>query len=372
MDKAPDTISDWRDEAGSAREADPPDAVAPLRRPEPGAPAAYEPLFVERPCCPVCASTRTATLFSAPYDAPAVRRHVESHYRHQGRVDHDLLRGVDYTVQDCADCGLIYQRMAPAGAMMAAIYDGFIDPVRLRRYEVSRLTVENFRDVARRLAGLLAVIGREPKDVSLLDYGFGYGRWARVAVGMGMRVYATEISPEKIAFARSIGVTILAEEALGDHRFDIVHTEQVFEHLPDPAGTFDRLAACVAPGGALKIAVPRQGRIRSLLRRHGLIDWSPFEFGFRPRRYSDYNCILPLEHLNAFGRRAVEALAARAGMVVTTGGFGGHQLDLDVGSPAAFARSLRLLGVRALKDAYVRLGPGRHDSGYYILRRRAG
>ncbi|WP_019904395.1 class I SAM-dependent methyltransferase [Methylobacterium sp. 77] len=329
-------------------------------------------LFEARIACPVCGSIHSATLFTAGYEAPQVRRHVESHYRNQGTVNCDILKGFDYTIMECPNCELIYQKNTPSDRMLSVIYDQFIDPDKLKRFEFDRLTADNFQDVSRRLIDLLAILGKEPKDVSLLDFGFGYGRWARVAVGMGMSVYATEISPEKIAFARSIGVTILTDAELKNRRFDIVHTEQVFEHLTDPVAVFDMLADCVAEGGLFKIAVPRQGRIRDLLRKNGFIDWSPFEFDFqRRRRFNDYNTILPLEHVNSFSRKSVEVLASRAGMTVTVGRFGGHHIDVDVGSYRSFGRSLRLLGIRLLKDLYVNLGPGRRDSGYYILRKEA-
>jgi hypothetical protein len=328
-----------------------------------------ERMFVRRTRCPVCDSGRLATLIELPYDSPQVRGHIESHYRNQGIVDHAVLRGVDYALEECRDCDLIFQRMVPTEAMLAVLYDGFIDPRKLKAHELSRLTLANFQDVARRLTDLLLVVGKEPKDVSLLDFGFGYGRWARVAVGMGMRVFATEISPEKIAFARSLGVTVLSEDELPNYAFDIVHAEQVFEHLTEPGRTFDLLSPCVADGGVFKIAVPRQGRVRTLLRRHGLIDWSPFEYEFRRRGYNDYNAVLPLEHLNAFSRKAIEHLARRAGMTVRPGSFGGRHLDLDVGSVRDLARSAGQLGVRVLKDLYVRLGPGARDGGYYLLQR---
>jgi SAM-dependent methyltransferase len=266
---------------------------------------------------------------------------------------------------------LIYQKMVPTSAMMHHLYDRFIDPEKLKAYEHARLTLDGHLDVAIRLASLLVRIGKEPKDATLLDFGFGYGRWARVAVGMGMQVFATEISPEKIAFARSIGVRILDEAEVTRRQFDIVHTEQVFEHLTHPAEVFAMLARCVGPGGLLKLAMPRQGRIRHLIRRHGFIDWSPYERDFTCGAYNDYNAMLPLEHLNAFCRKSVEALAQRHGMVVETGRYGGGVLVLDTANRGRFLASAKQSIRRLLKDLYVRLGTGRADTGCYVLVREA-
>lgn len=348
-----------------------PPTPAPESPPARGAPRQEGPLFLARERCPVCGSGHLATLYTATYDSPAIRRHVESHYRQQGSVEHGLLRGVDFTILECRDCALIFQKMVPTPTMMHHLYDRFIDPEKLKDYEHSRLTLDNHHDVAARLAHLLVRIGKEPRDATLLDFGFGYGRWARVAVGMGLQVFATEISPEKIAFARSIGVTILDEAEMARRQFDIVHTEQVFEHLTHPAEVFALLARCVGPGGVIKLAMPRQGRIRQLIARHGFIDWSPYERDFRCGAFNDYNAMLPLEHLNAFCRKSIDVLAQRHSLVVETGSYGGGALLLDVANRDRFLTSARHSVRRLLKDLYVRLGPGRGDTGCYLLTRSA-
>jgi SAM-dependent methyltransferase len=323
-------------------------------------------LFLERTVCPICASAKLYTLFSAPYTNANVRSFIASHYRNQGIVNYDLLKDVQYTVHECASCALIFQRMIPTSAMLDIVYNQFIDQAKLKQLELSKLSTDNFREVGRRLGDLFGRIGKEPRDIRMLDFGFGYGRYARVALAMGAQVFATEISPEKIAFARSIGVIVLPENDLLNHRFDVVHTEQVFEHLTDPLDTFDILSQCVARDGVFKIAVPKQGRIRQLLHKNGLIDWSPFEFDYK-RSMVDYSTIVPLEHINSFGRKSIEYLAKRGNFSIEIGSFGSQHLDIDVGSVRLLATSCRQWGVRLAKDLYVRCGPGVHDNSYYLL-----
>ena len=263
----------------------------------------------------------------------------------------------------------VHDGSPPCNEMLGVLYDQFIDPRRLKDLELSRLTLENFREIGRRLSDLFESIGKQPKDIRMLDFGFGYGRWARVAVAMGAKVFATEISPDKIAFAQSIGVKIITQSELPSYRFDVVHTEQVFEHLADPREAFAELAGCLADGGVFKMAMPKQGRIRKLLRKHGLIDWSPYEDGYKRREFTDYSTIIPLEHVNSFCLKSVEALARGEGLKVEVGRFGSRHMDIDLGSLRAAVKSSRDWGVRLLKDIYVTAGPGRRDSGYYLLYR---
>ena len=97
-------------------------------------------LFVERTVCPICASAKLSTLFSAPYTNANVRSFIASHYRHQGIVNYDLLKDVQYTVHECARCALIFQRMIPTIAMLDIVYNQFIDQTKLKRLEWSKLS----------------------------------------------------------------------------------------------------------------------------------------------------------------------------------------------------------------------------------------
>jgi 2-polyprenyl-3-methyl-5-hydroxy-6-metoxy-1,4-benzoquinol methylase len=127
------------------------------------------------------------------------------------------------------------------------------------------------------LGFLFRVVDKPPWQVRFLDHGFGHGRWARVAVAMGASVVATEISPEKVVNASKIGAQIVPHEVLSDMQFDIIHTEQVFEHLTDPERDFQTLAKALSKVGLMKVAVPPQGNIRASLKANGMISWSPQE-----------------------------------------------------------------------------------------------
>jgi SAM-dependent methyltransferase len=296
-----------------------------------------------------------------------------SHYSWQGDTTRlgSLLEGVDFTLYECVACALIFQKMAPVPEMLGIIYDEFINPAIQREHERQTLTLDNFSEIAIGLKDLFARTNKHPKDIRLLDYGCGYGRWARVAVAMGAQVFATEISPDKIAFARSIGVQIISDDDLRRDSFDIIHAESVFEHLVDPLGVFDRLAATLTQHGIIKIGVPRQGRIRPLIRKHGMIDWSPWTYQFKRRRFNAYNTVMPLEHLQSFSVASIKLLAKRAGMTVSNGCWGWYHVDLNIGSRSGLLNSSRALAKRGIKDFYAAIRPGLRDTGYYVLRRES-
>jgi SAM-dependent methyltransferase len=277
--------------------------------------------FSSREECPVCGSSEYKIIYSCPLTSAPIRGMINTHYRCQGLVNWEYLDGTDYVVCDCSVCKLIYQKNIPNDFMLDQIYNVMIAPAFLQRFESSLLTVGNFENIASELGALFRRIPKHPTQVCVLDYGFGYGRWARAAVAIGAKVFATEISPDKISFASTIGVKIIDDEAMSKMQFDLIHAEQVFEHLTHPQREFGKLARVLAPDGLMAVGVPRQGKIRRLLKQYGMIDWSPLERAWNSnvgkhgmRRYQDYNCIIPLEHLNAYSRKAIGILGENNGL----------------------------------------------------------
>ncbi len=324
--------------------------------------------FYERKSCPVCGSVNHQMLFTCLMTKEPVRAFIQSHYQKQGKVDFTYLEGTDYTLLECDNCNLIYQRQAPTEVMLDVIYNEMVDPSFLIQLTTRSMTLQGFEEIAGELSVLMSLIGKSPANTQILDYGFGFGRWARVAAAMGAKVYATEISPEKISYAQKIGVEIIDDEALGHLQFDLVHTEQVFEHLTEPAREFGRLASALSPGGILKMAVPPLGRIKGLIASQGMINWSPQEQLWDPApsltkdsKCDDYVCVLPLEHLNAFSPRSVGILADHAGLDIV--GCGRKRaVPVHFHQPQLFFKSLSNIAKELLRPVL------RTNSGYYLFR----
>ena len=325
--------------------------------------------FVARHACPVCGSEDSDILFSGPYARGPVRGFVESHYRHQGQVDWRYLEGTDFVLSACLGCDSLYQKHVPNAFLLDNVYNVMIAQEGLIKVAMGYLTVDSFEAVAGELATLFRLTGKPPGEIRFLDYGLGYGRWGRVAAAMGARVFATEISPEKIAFARALGIEIVTESELRRMRFTLIHTEQVFEHLTEPGAAFAALAQTLEPEGIFKVAIPPAGGIRGSLAARGMIDASPLEYRWhsdagtrRAAKHTDYISVIPLEHLNVFSAKAMRMLADRNGVtLISTARRAAVPVSFLNGQAAA--RSL-------LQAAKVMLRPVfRRDSGYYLFRR---
>src|SRR3984885_14505438 len=167
--------------------------------------------FETRSRCPVCGDPSRDEFFASPMASGSVRCFIESHYRAQGNVDWRLLEGTDFALCECPSCELIYQLHVPKSSVLNALYNQMIDPIFLKKLEEERLTIANFQSIAGELSVLFEITNKHPGEVNFLDYGFGHGRWSRVARAMGAKVFAVETGDAKREYGRSIGVEVIED-----------------------------------------------------------------------------------------------------------------------------------------------------------------
>jgi hypothetical protein len=258
---------------------------------------------IERPHCPVCVAPPERTLYRSDFGAPPIRDYLFGFYPGFTEDDLKLLAGAEFLLELCSRCTLIWQRFAPDGDLLTRIYEVWdVEQGGLQRHD----NIAYQRATAEEILLVLELAGRRPSDVSVLDFGMGWGRWPRLAAALGCRAYGVELAHEQAAFAATQGVAVQTLEQLAADTFYFINTEQVFEHLVDPGGTAQQLARSLTPDGWLKVSVPDGADIERRLRH---ADWTAPRTS--PR---SLNAVAPLEHLNCFSRTALDALGTGAGL----------------------------------------------------------
>jgi SAM-dependent methyltransferase len=257
--------------------------------------------FVERTTCPVCDSSDREELYRAPFGEPPIRRVIELAYT--DAVDWELLRAADYVLDECRTCTLIYQRFIPDELLSAKVYEEWADPER-SLHKRERHVPELMGQYVLEVLSAIEFLGRKPEELRFLDFGMGWGLWLRMARALGVDAAGVEVSESRLIHAQELGLPVIPPERLGENSFDFINTEQVFEHLHEPGGTAEELAATLRPGGILRISVPNALRLKRRLRRR----WTPQEFR---RRLGE---VSPFQHLNAFTHRSLVRLGERVGL----------------------------------------------------------
>lgn len=263
--------------------------------------------FIERTHCPSCHATTAHELYRCAYTDPAIQGYLTTAYAAVGHgIEVEYLQGASFILRECAECGLVYQQQIPDDALMERLYEQWIDPQTVfARHQQSDTLAYHSRD-AQEIMQVMAFLNQPPHALAFLDFGMGWGKWARMAKAFGCDAYGTELSPARIAYAQAHGVKVLSEAELANQQFDFINTEQVFEHLPEPLITLKTLTQALKPTGLLKISVPDGSDLK---RRLTVMDWSA------PKGSQlSLNAVSPLEHINCFTRPTLQKMAASAGL----------------------------------------------------------
>ncbi|NJO07119.1 MAG: class I SAM-dependent methyltransferase, partial [Chloroflexaceae bacterium] len=245
-------------------------------------------MLVERLTCAVCGATHSTTLLDHTFCDPPVWEFLESYYA--GRVEPEMLTGGRFTVSQCRVCGFIWQRYILDDAGMTALYEHWIDPRESLNKKV-HANARLFLDYAHQMRLIAALFpDKAPDSIRLLDFGMGWGYWCQAAQAFGYRVVGQEFAQTRLDYARVHGVPVVCSLAeLTGQSFDVINAEQVFEHIPQPLATLEALAALLAPGGVIRIAVPNGSDIVRKLRA---TNWQ-----------ASKDALHPLEHINCFTAR---------------------------------------------------------------------
>jgi 2-polyprenyl-3-methyl-5-hydroxy-6-metoxy-1,4-benzoquinol methylase len=269
--------------------------------------AAEHPWFETRQACPACGAHTFREIYTAPYDADPIRGYlVDAYAAVGGSVEFEYLEGASYTLCECSRCGLIFQRDIPNDALMDRLYEHWIDPQGAFDRHLAEDDLSYYAEYAQEVMQLLAYFGRVPAKVSIMDFGMGWGRWAMMAKAFGCDAHGSELSADRIAYARANGVKIVAWDDIPDQRFDVINANQVFEHIANPLDTLNYLKRGLAPDGLIKIAVPRP---RDIERTLEVMDWKAAKYS-----KNSLNDVAPLEHINCFRLPALREMARLAGM----------------------------------------------------------
>lgn len=263
--------------------------------------------FEERSACPICGSKETAQLYVSPFTRPPVSSFIAAYYR----IRPDVLSAAPYELSRCLDCSLVYQRWVGDDELLAELYGTWIEdhyhPDRDPDYAKQIGRALQSRD-GHEIIVAAAFLGLRPTEMVTLDYGMGWGMWARIARELGCDSYGFDLAQPRMDYSRARGIATLEDSEIGPARFHFINTEQVMEHLVRPREVAEGLASALLPGGILKISVPSAERLDALIDKLKVCRGTVGRDMVMP--------VQPLEHVNSFTRVALTRLAEKIGLQI--------------------------------------------------------
>lgn len=252
--------------------------------------------------CPCCGAPNAETVF-AP-DASAWERFLELSRNTYGGIMDGWRNSLSLTIRRCCICGHLWHADCPDQDNLFYMYAA------AAARKASTLTSTNINNIPGpvwRHIGALSRLAPRRKNarIRFLDYGSGYGLWARAAQMMEFDVYGFEpVASRQKAEQRGASTAQIASalDELKPGGYDIINLEQVLEHVPHPVETLRELRRIGAQNCIIRISVPdvHSGTAPGF--------WDSFPYDGRQHILSPY------EHLQGFNYASLHQAIARAGI----------------------------------------------------------
>lgn len=255
----------------------------------------------ELDACPICGSAEVGLRFN-------------------GFTNRNPADGKRWPVFECRSCQHGFINPQPGAEVLSEYYDACYPAYTAKHGAEDR---DDSATIAR------AKSAREFRHIPLpagkrvLDFGCGGGFFLNICRQLGAEVQGIEPSPHGAESARRQGIPVFEGtldqflQQHGDRRFDVITSNHVIEHVPDPIKSLAGLKSLLAPGGTMTIAVPNA---RSIFANALGAEW--------------HNTDLPF-HLHQFSADSLRVAAEKAGI---------ETVEITTTSlPSATAGSLQML-----------------------------
>lgn len=254
--------------------------------------------FVKRNSCPCCESNSYKVIYSGKFSNEKIWPFLDSYY--EGRMPKKTVGSDYYNIARCNDCDLLFQEYILTDSNMFLLYEKWISAEKsLDKKKLAGISL--YQNYALEIEGICKFLNKKPYEINVLEYGMGWGFWSNLAKAYNYNVTGVEISKNRVEFARKNGLRVIEEISQEkSHSYGYIHSNQVFEHIPNPKETIRELARVLEKNGIIHIQVPNGRGIERGLRH--------------PNWKAQKGVIQPLEHINCFNRNSLKVLADQAGL----------------------------------------------------------
>lgn len=213
---------------------------------------------------------------------------------YKGRIDINLLKEFQYILKECNHCKLIFQQFIPDHNFSEKLYEDIIDK------EDSLLKKDNFekknyKKLSYEINLINNIFKKKPKDISILEFGAGWGFWLNYLKIRGYNVHGYEVSESRINFMTQNKINVLTNIDNINNKFDFIFSEQTFEHISNPKEMLLSLSKILKEEGYIFLRFPSA-------------------FLFKPKLNKSYkpnnDCAHPLEHINLFKKNSFKAMVS--------------------------------------------------------------
>lgn len=260
--------------------------------------------FIERKKCDVCGSEKFKKILSIPYARTDVEQIIIDRYR--GNLTKEELTGVPYEILRCQICEFVFQKYVADENLTQRLYS-YEEKGRIEKsiQKKKHASIDYYIRNALHVQKIAILASKKPHEISILDFGAGWGYFLHMAQAHGYSITGLDISKERIEHLQKLGIpTVTNLLQLKERKFSFIYSDQTFEHITNPLEKLKELVTLLTSNGLLYIGVPDGKRVEQEISRE--------QSGIA-------SVVFPLEHINCFNNSSLRRLAHEAGLELLSG-----------------------------------------------------
>lgn len=243
-----------------------------------------------RSICPACKENKFKTLFSLPFNSKKMKNFLQSYYKNFSKLNE--LDKFEYNLLECTNCKFVFQEQIPNYNFSKELYENIIDK------NDSLIKKDNFEEKFRRKLSyevnlIKGIFQRENHKISILDFGAGWGFWLNFFKKKNFDVSGYELSETRINFMKERGIKTISDLDNLKDKFDLIYSEETFEHIPNPRDTLIKLSSLLKKNGFILLRFPSNFLFRYKLNKN-----------YIPKT----DCAHPLEHINLLNKKSFKEM----------------------------------------------------------------
>tara|TARA_Y100000741_G_scaffold295722_1_gene236333 strand:- start:933 stop:1808 length:876 start_codon:yes stop_codon:yes gene_type:complete len=275
-------------------------------------------ILTQRIDCPCCKKNKFKELFSMSYGHEKMISFLENYYGENIKKYLNDLKNYKYNLIECVNCLTIFQDFIPTDEFSFQLYEEIISSKKSFEKKLN-FDSKNFSFYFDEIIALQNLINKKSFSIKVLEFGAGWGTWSIFAKSLNFDIYVNEFSINRKKFLEKNNLKIIEDLNSSEETFDLIYSNQTFEHLNYPRETFNLLYKKLNKNGLIYLKFPDSFFFKNKIKKN-----------YIPCKDAAH----PLEHINLFNINSFLSIVSDLNMKV---------LNLDKHYKFSFKKHLKLI-----------------------------
>lgn len=246
--------------------------------------------LIERQKCPYCEGFNFNSLFKKNYSSSNLQEFLLSYYKNREILD--ILKFNLYEIVECIECTGLFQKFIPDDNLSYYLYEKLIS-ANDSFNKKNNITHTNFKEYNFDAEIIKKLFKKDNNQIKILEFGCGWGFWAKFMKELNFDVETIEISETRIDYLKKNRIKNYKNTNELVKNYDLIFSNQALEHVSSPFEIIKNLNNKLNKDGVMYHKFPSSFLFKKKLSKN-----------YEPKK----DCAHPLEHINIFNKKSFKKM----------------------------------------------------------------